>query len=62
VTCTGNDNLHWITSRGRHRLRVDLEDWGGKKAYAEYDDFKIGSEKTNYKLISLGHYTGTAGQ
>ena len=28
--------LHEITSSGSYRLRVDLEDWEGNQAYAEY--------------------------
>ena len=28
--------LHEITSSGSYRLRVDLEDWEGNHAYAEY--------------------------
>jgi len=34
----------------------------GESAFAEYTDFKIGSEATNYTLISLGNYYGTAGK
>jgi len=45
----------------RQRLRVDLEDWEGNKAYAEYDNFKVGSERSKY-IIILGKYSGNAGQ
>ena len=32
----GLQALHEITSSGSFRLRVDLEDWEGNTAYAEY--------------------------
>ena len=38
-------------------LRVDSEDFEGKNAYAEYNMFRVMSEKDKYKLI-LGSYSG----
>ena len=32
----GLQPLHQITSSASYRLRVDLEDWEGNLAYAEY--------------------------
>jgi len=61
LLCVGNDNLHWLTSNTRQRLRVDLADWEGNTSYAEYDDFAVGSEREKYRLFSLGTYNGTAG-
>ena len=58
----GYDNLHLLTSNSRQRLRVDLADWEGNTAYAEYDNFTVGSEQEKYKIVSLGTYRGTAGQ
>ena len=34
--CAGLQALHEITSSESYRLRVDLEDWEGNRAYAEY--------------------------
>ena len=53
----GLDKIHRLTSRGKHKLRVDLEDFAGNITYAEYDSFKVGSEAEKYKL-SLGSYSG----
>jgi len=39
-----------------------MSDWAGNIRYAEYDDFKVGSEKDKYRLISVGRYSGNAGQ
>jgi len=57
----GNDNLHLLTSDKRQRLRVDLADFEGNSAYAEYDDFMVDSFRDKYRLVSLGTYRGTAG-
>ncbi|KAG9331240.1 hypothetical protein JZ751_019715 [Albula glossodonta] len=61
---------HWLgleklraltTSRGRQWvLRVDLWDFEGGSAFAEYQGFKLGNEKQAYKL-RVGAYRGTAG-
>jgi len=45
----------------RQELRVDLKDTEGNKAYALYDNFVVGNEGKNYKLTSLGKYSGDAG-
>ncbi|XP_030649043.1 angiopoietin-4-like [Chanos chanos] len=53
----------WALTRGKERkstLRIDLWDFEGGSVFAEYSNFKIGNEKTAYKL-SVGAYTGTAG-
>ena len=42
-------------------LRVDLTDWEGSTAYAEYSNFVLGGAETNYTILSLGDYSGTAG-
>lgn len=54
----GNDYLHFLTLRASV-LRVELEDWAGKQAYAEYH-FRVGSEAEGYAL-QVSSYQGTAG-
>jgi len=58
----GNDNLHLMTFFKRQVLRIELGDWENNKRYAKYDNFRVGSEHMQYKLISLGNYRGNAGQ
>ncbi|XP_040886422.1 angiopoietin-related protein 5-like [Toxotes jaculatrix] len=41
-------------------LRVDLWDHDGGTAYAKYKNFKLGNEKTAFKL-HVGEYSGNAG-
>ena len=58
----GNDNIHLMTSDSRQELRVELRDWDGASSYAMYDNFSVDSERNKYKLVSVGQYSGTAGQ
>ena len=53
----GLDKIHRLTSDNKSMLRVDLEDFEGNTAYAEYNLFGVMSEKDKYKLI-LGSYSG----
>jgi len=62
LSCAGNENVHFLTSVKRQILRIELEDWEGNAYHAEYDNFKVGSEDTKYQLISVGTYSGNAGQ
>ncbi|KAL9972451.1 hypothetical protein ACROYT_G018755 [Oculina patagonica] len=55
-----NDNLHRLTASGDVTLRVDLEDFDGNTAYAEYTTFKVADEGDKYRLL-IGGYNGTAG-
>ena len=57
----GNDLVHRLTSHKSYRLRVELEDWSGATAYAEYSVFSIESEENEYRLTVSG-YSGTAGK
>ena len=53
----GLDKIHRLTSDNKNVLLVDLEDFEGNTAYAEYTLFGVMSEKDKYKLI-LGFYSG----
>ncbi|KAG8507308.1 Fibrinogen alpha chain [Galemys pyrenaicus] len=54
----GNEYLHLLTQKGS-LLRVELEDWAGHRAYAEYQ-VRVGSEAEGYAL-QVSSYRGTAG-
>ncbi|XP_019643622.1 PREDICTED: microfibril-associated glycoprotein 4-like [Branchiostoma belcheri] len=56
----GNDKLHQLTSQAQYELRVDLEDFEGNSAYAQYQVFTVGSEAGHY-ILTVGGYNGTAG-
>ena len=53
----GLDKIHRLTSDDNSMLRVDLEDFEGNTAYAEYNMFSVMNENDKYKL-NLGSYSG----
>ncbi|XP_036780705.2 angiopoietin-4 isoform X2 [Manis pentadactyla] len=57
----GNEVVHQLTSRAAYCLRVELQDWEGNEAYAQYEHFQLGSEGQLYRL-SLSGYSGSAGR
>ncbi|XP_060089446.1 angiopoietin-4 [Heteronotia binoei] len=57
----GNEAVHLLTNQGAYSLRVELLDWEGNRAYAQYEKFQLGSERQKYRL-SLRGYKGTAGK
>ncbi|XP_062621807.1 ryncolin-1-like [Saccostrea cucullata] len=56
----GNEVIHSLTTKTKQELRVDLQNFSGKKAFAKYSTFTLGSESQKYKL-TVGGYSGTAG-
>lgn len=56
----GLDTIHYLTNEMLHTLRIEMEDWDGRKKVATYDSFKIGSELDNYELTVDG-FSGDAG-
>ncbi|XP_068135000.1 fibrinogen alpha chain [Hyperolius riggenbachi] len=54
----GNEYIH-LLSQKETVLRIELEDWSGNQAYAEYI-FQLGSEEEGYAL-HVNSYEGTAG-
>uniref|UniRef100_K1QJN6 Angiopoietin-4 n=1 Tax=Magallana gigas TaxID=29159 RepID=K1QJN6_MAGGI len=56
----GNEDIHLLTTRTKHELRVDLQKFSGEKTYARYATFSLASEADKYKL-TVGGYSGTAG-
>ncbi|GAA6217667.1 proteoglycan 4-like [Lates japonicus] len=56
----GNNMIHLLTRDRDVVLRVELEDFDGVMEYAEYEQFKVASERQRYRL-TVGGYSGTAG-
>ena len=54
----GLDKIHRLTKQTQNKLRVDLEDFEGNTAYAEYDNFVVADEASDYTLSQLGQYSG----
>ncbi|XP_061570646.1 angiopoietin-4-like [Cololabis saira] len=56
----GLEKVFLLTKKKRWTLRVDLWDFEGGSAFAEYKNFRLGNERTAYKL-HVGQYRGNAG-
>ena len=60
----GLENMYLLThqSSGPPQLRVDLADWEGNTSFAEYDQFSVGDEDSDYTLSVSGYQSAsTAG-
>ncbi|KAK2891376.1 hypothetical protein Q8A67_014019 [Cirrhinus molitorella] len=57
----GLEFLHQLTSKHQYRLRVDVEDFNGQKAYSVYKFFSVSSEADGYKLHVSGFLNAGAG-
>ena len=55
----GLNKIHRLTTSSSS-LRVDLEDFVGKKKYAKYSVYSVGNALAQYNL-SIGGYSGNAG-
>ncbi|XP_076589215.1 uncharacterized protein LOC143322145 [Chaetodon auriga] len=56
----GNNMIHLLTRDRDMVLRVELEDFDGVMEHAEYEQFRVASERMRYRL-TVGGYSGTAG-
>jgi len=55
----GNDHLARLTAERAYTLRVNLESWDGRTAFAQYDLFRVDSEDSDY-AVWVGGYSGNA--
>ncbi|XP_032596957.1 ficolin-1-like [Drosophila grimshawi] len=58
----GLDKLHFITKAVDQELLITMEDLNGRHRFAKYDRFAIDGEMQSYKQITLGTYSGGAGE
>ncbi|KAI4828546.1 hypothetical protein CgunFtcFv8_027117 [Champsocephalus gunnari] len=56
----GLENIYNLGKQGDYKLMIEMEDWTGKKVYAEYSSFHLEPESGGYRL-RLGTYQGNAG-
>ncbi|XP_077423342.1 uncharacterized protein LOC144053123 [Vanacampus margaritifer] len=56
----GNQYIHLLTRVKDMTLRVELQDFSGVSGYAEYEHFRVASERMRFRL-TVGGYSGTAG-
>ena len=55
----GLDKIHRLTSTATE-LYVDMRDFDGNSAYAQYTSFSIGDSASKY-ILTVSGYSGTAG-
>uniref|UniRef100_A0A8C9SCJ6 Si:ch211-203k16.3 n=1 Tax=Scleropages formosus TaxID=113540 RepID=A0A8C9SCJ6_SCLFO len=53
----GNEHIHELSVQGDYSLRINLEDWSGKRKHTLYENFSIDAETNRYRL----HVTGFSG-
>lgn len=58
----GLEKIHRLTDQQPHELYIYLQRFNGNISFARYDNFKIAGEDDNYRLLSLGSHSGTAGR
>ncbi|XP_073695903.1 angiopoietin-related protein 2a [Garra rufa] len=56
----GLENIYSLTNQGNYKLLVTMEDWSGRKTFAEYASFRLETEADFYRL-RVGRYHGNAG-
>uniref|UniRef100_A0A672HJN0 Fibrinogen beta chain n=1 Tax=Salarias fasciatus TaxID=181472 RepID=A0A672HJN0_SALFA len=56
----GNDRISQITKMGPTEVLIEMQDWAGDKVHAQYQQFTIQSETSNY-VLAVNGYSGNAG-
>ncbi|XP_049548220.1 ficolin-2-like [Anopheles darlingi] len=56
----GLEKLHQITTARKHEIIFEIRDFEGDYGYARYSAFQVGSESEQYRLKTLGSYSGNA--
>ncbi|CAM4458152.1 unnamed protein product [Leuciscus chuanchicus] len=57
----GLENMYQLTRNRKYMLRVDMEDFTGRKGFALYSSFSVDCETDGYKLHVSGFKDGGAG-
>ncbi|XP_071139112.1 fibrinogen-like protein 1 [Mytilus edulis] len=55
----GNTYINEISSSGKYKLYIELEDFDGIKKYAEYNLFSVGDAASNY-ILRVSGYNGSS--
>uniref|UniRef100_A0A3B1IKS5 Fibrinogen beta chain n=1 Tax=Astyanax mexicanus TaxID=7994 RepID=A0A3B1IKS5_ASTMX len=56
----GNDRISQLTKMGPTEVLIEMQDWTGAKVHAQYQQFTVQGEASNY-ILAVDKYTGTAG-
>lgn len=56
----GNDRISQVTKMGPTEVLIEMQDWTGAKVHAQYRQFTVQSETSNY-VLAVNGYSGNAG-
>ncbi|XP_011616204.1 fibrinogen beta chain [Takifugu rubripes] len=56
----GNDRISQLTKMGPTEVLIEMQDWTGAKVHAQYRQFTVQSDTSNY-VLSVDGYSGNAG-
>ncbi|XP_078137883.1 fibrinogen beta chain [Centroberyx gerrardi] len=56
----GNDRISQLSKMGPTEVLIEMGDWTGTKVHAQYTQFTVQSETSNY-ILAVDGYSGTAG-
>ncbi|KAM6960443.1 fibrinogen beta chain [Tautogolabrus adspersus] len=56
----GNDRISQVTKMGPTEVLIEMQDWTGAKVHAQYQQFTVQSETSNY-ILAVDGYSGNAG-
>ncbi|XP_053199637.1 fibrinogen beta chain [Scomber japonicus] len=56
----GNDRISQLTKMGPTEVLIEMTDWSGAQVYAQYQQFTIQTEASNY-VMAVDGYSGNAG-
>ncbi|XP_054457091.1 fibrinogen beta chain [Anoplopoma fimbria] len=56
----GNEHISQLTKMGPTEVLIEMQDWTGAKVHAQYQQFTIQSETSNY-VMAVDGYSGNAG-
>uniref|UniRef100_A0A8B9HVX0 Fibrinogen C-terminal domain-containing protein n=1 Tax=Astyanax mexicanus TaxID=7994 RepID=A0A8B9HVX0_ASTMX len=57
----GLQNIFYLTQLRKCELRVDMEDWEGRRVFAQYSYFAVDPERYGYRMYVRGFSDGGAG-
>ncbi|KAJ8034016.1 Ryncolin-2 [Holothuria leucospilota] len=55
----GNEKLSFLTNQNTYELRIDVTSIDGLSFFVTYNKFRISDEYSEYKLTSVGEYSGS---
>ena len=58
----GLEKLSFLVNQKKYELRIDMENTAGSSFYIQYNLFRISDDWGDFRITSVGQYSGTAGK